>query len=108
MAKTVADGLWEMLVSAGVRRCYGIVGDALNPVIDALRPGDVREGLPAALAHSGGPVVVDVVVDRYALARPVHVPAASARGFTLSLARQALHGQMDDVIATAEHNVRLL
>src|ERR1700730_14645665 len=37
MAKTVADGLWEMLVSAGVRRGYGIVGDALNPVIDALR-----------------------------------------------------------------------
>jgi pyruvate dehydrogenase (quinone) len=26
-----------MLASAGVRRCYGIVGDALNPVIDALR-----------------------------------------------------------------------
>ena len=37
MAKTVADGLWDMLVSAGVRRCYGIVGDALNPVIDAMR-----------------------------------------------------------------------
>jgi pyruvate dehydrogenase (quinone) len=37
MAKTVADGSWEMLVAAGVRRCHGIVGDALNPVIDALR-----------------------------------------------------------------------
>jgi pyruvate dehydrogenase (quinone) len=37
VAKTVADVLWEMLVSAGVRRCYGIVGDALNPTIDALR-----------------------------------------------------------------------
>src|ERR1700683_3285720 len=37
MAKTVADAMWEMLVSAGVRRCYGIVGDALNPMIDALR-----------------------------------------------------------------------
>src|SRR6202020_1177881 len=37
MAKTVGDRLWEMLVSAGVRRCYGIVGDALNPVIDAMR-----------------------------------------------------------------------
>jgi glyoxylate carboligase len=37
MAKTVADGVWEMLVSAGVRRCYGIVGDALKPMIDALR-----------------------------------------------------------------------
>jgi pyruvate dehydrogenase (quinone) len=37
VAKNVAEGLWEMLASAGVRRCYGIVGDALNPVIDALR-----------------------------------------------------------------------
>jgi thiamine pyrophosphate-dependent acetolactate synthase large subunit-like protein len=37
MAKTVADALWEMLVSAGVKRCDGIVGDALNPMIDALR-----------------------------------------------------------------------
>jgi pyruvate dehydrogenase (quinone) len=37
MGKSVADGMWEMLVSAGVRRCCGIVGDALNPVIDALR-----------------------------------------------------------------------
>ncbi len=71
-------------------------------------PGGVRDGLPAALSHKGGPVVVDVLVDRYALARPVHVPAKTAAGFTLSLARQALHGQMDDVIATARHNVRLL
>ena len=28
--------MWEMLANAGVKRCYGIVGDALNPVIDAL------------------------------------------------------------------------
>ena len=37
MARTVADGLWEMLVAAGVQRCYGIVGDALYPPIDAMR-----------------------------------------------------------------------
>jgi thiamine pyrophosphate-dependent acetolactate synthase large subunit-like protein len=37
MAKKVADVLWEMLAKAGVKRCYGIVGDALNPVVDALR-----------------------------------------------------------------------
>src|ERR1700683_3542401 len=37
MSKKVADVLWEMLAKAGVKRCYGIVGDALNPVIDALR-----------------------------------------------------------------------
>src|SRR6202453_1008079 len=36
MARNVADMLWEMLEKAGVKRCYGIVGDALNPVIDAL------------------------------------------------------------------------
>ena len=34
---TVADVMREMLAKAGVKRCYGIVGDALNPVIDALR-----------------------------------------------------------------------
>ena len=37
MGRNVADVLWEMLEKAGVKRCYGIVGDALNPVIDALR-----------------------------------------------------------------------
>jgi thiamine pyrophosphate-dependent acetolactate synthase large subunit-like protein len=37
MAQKVADVMWEMLANAGVKRCYGIVGDALNPVIDALR-----------------------------------------------------------------------
>src|SRR5580700_6567640 len=37
MVRNVADVLWEMLVNAGVKRCYGIVGDALNPVIDAMR-----------------------------------------------------------------------
>jgi pyruvate dehydrogenase (quinone) len=37
MSESVADVLWSMLAGAGVKRCYGIVGDALNPVIDALR-----------------------------------------------------------------------
>ncbi|WP_369228248.1 thiamine pyrophosphate-dependent enzyme [Streptomyces sp. R39] len=42
-------------------------------------PGDVAEGLAAALAHTGGPVVVDVLVDPYALAVPAHVPARTTR-----------------------------
>jgi L-2-hydroxyglutarate oxidase LhgO len=71
-------------------------------------PGDVRDAVAAALAHTGGPVVVDVVVDRYALALPSHVPAATVKGFTLSMAKQVLSGQMDEVIETVEHNVRLL
>ena len=76
--------------------------------IRVTEPGDVRDALAAALAHTGGPVVVDVVVDRYALALRSHVPAATAKGFTLSIAKQVLSGQMDEVIETIEHNVRLL
>ncbi len=71
-------------------------------------PGALRDALAEALAHTDGPVVVDVVVDRYALALPSHVPAETARGFTLSLAKQVLSGKMDEVIETVEHNVRLL
>ena len=216
MAQNVADVMWEMLAKAGVKRCYGIVGDALNPVIDALRrngqvefihvrheeyggfaavaeanltgnpvvvcatagpgvthlfnglmdarkeaapiiaiagdnesldfvnieqqeaglipfgvafknpnfakvaeamgakgirieePSDVREGLAAALAHKGGPVVVDVVVDPFALSLPSHVPFHTAKGYTLSFAKQVLSGQMDAVIKTIERNVGLI
>jgi pyruvate dehydrogenase (quinone) len=62
--------MWDMLAQAGVKRCYGIVGDALNPVIDALRRNGKIEfihvrheeyGVFAAVAEaylSGNPVVV--------------------------------------------------
>ena len=71
-------------------------------------PGDVREGLAAALAHKGGPVVVDVVVDPYALSLPSHIPFHAAEGFTLSLAKQVLSGEMDSVIKTIKRNVGLV
>ena len=70
MAQKVADVMWEMLAKAGVKRCYGIVGDALNPVIDALRRNGEIEfvhvrheeyGVFAAVAEAyltGNPVVV--------------------------------------------------
>jgi pyruvate dehydrogenase (quinone) len=71
-------------------------------------PGDVREGLAAALAHRGGPVVVDAVVDPYALSLPSHVPFHTAANYTLSLAKQVLSGEMDAVIKTIERNIRLV
>src|SRR5262245_39013554 len=37
MAHTVADELVDRLAQAGVERIYGIVGDSLNAVIDAIR-----------------------------------------------------------------------
>jgi pyruvate dehydrogenase (quinone) len=71
-------------------------------------PGDVREGLAVALAHQGGPVVVDVVVDPYALSLPSHLPFHTVTGFTLSLAKQVLSGKMDSVIKTIERNTGLV
>ena len=71
-------------------------------------PGDVRDGLAEALAHKAGPVVVDAVVDPYALSLPSHVPFHTAKGFTLSIAKQVLNGKMDSVIKTIERNVRLV
>jgi pyruvate dehydrogenase (quinone) len=37
MARTVAEHLVDTLARAGVRQVYGVVGDSLNPVTDALR-----------------------------------------------------------------------
>lgn len=71
-------------------------------------PDELRDALAEALAHADGPVVVDVVVDRYALALPSRIPASTTKGFTLSIAKQVLSGKIDDVIETLEHNVRLL
>ena len=37
MSQTISDVFVEHLVQAGVQRIYGIVGDSLNPVVDAVR-----------------------------------------------------------------------
>lgn len=71
-------------------------------------PGDVKDALTEALAYKDGPVVVDAVVDPYALSLPSHVPFHTAAGYTLSLTKQVLAGRFDDVIKTMERNVRLV
>ena len=71
-------------------------------------PGDVREGIAVALAHQSGPVVVDVVVDPYALSLPSHIPFHTAQGFTLSMAKQVWNGKMDSVIKTIKRNTGLV
>jgi pyruvate dehydrogenase (quinone) len=37
MAKTAADQVAEMMVDAGIHRVYGVVGDSINPIVDAIR-----------------------------------------------------------------------
>ena len=43
MSKRVADVLIETLQAAGVKRCYGIVGDTLNQIARAIS-ADSDEG----------------------------------------------------------------
>jgi pyruvate dehydrogenase (quinone) len=38
--RTAADQFVEILLAAGVQRMYGVVGDSLNPVVDAVRRHD--------------------------------------------------------------------
>ncbi|MGC9665945.1 pyruvate dehydrogenase [Planosporangium sp. 12N6] len=38
--RTVADQFVEILISAGVRHMYGVIGDSLNPVTDSIRRHD--------------------------------------------------------------------
>jgi pyruvate dehydrogenase (quinone) len=88
---------------------FAVVAEAMG--VKGIRieePGDVREGLAEALAFKGGPVVVDAVVDPYALSLPSHVPFHTLKGYTLSVAKQVLNGRMDELIKTLEHNVALL
>ena len=47
MAKELATQLIEQLQAAGVQRIYGIVGDSLNPIVDAVRQtgGSTKGGI---------------------------------------------------------------
>src|SRR5712675_3803225 len=42
MSKRVADVLVETLQAAGVKRCYGIVGDTLNRIAHAIHESDIE------------------------------------------------------------------
>src|SRR5580704_960249 len=79
MARKVADVMWEMLAKAGVKRCYGIVGDALNPVIDALRCNGKIEFIHVRHEEYG---VFAAVAEAYLTGNPVVVCGTAGPGVT--------------------------
>jgi pyruvate dehydrogenase (quinone) len=89
--RRVADDLLDVLVAAGVHRIYGLVGDSLNALSDAVR----RSGG----AERGG---VDVVTTSGGLEVPSHVREEDARGFALALAAMVV----GEVLRIARLNVR--
>src|ERR1700674_3321096 len=77
MSQKVAALLWEMLANAGVKRCYGIVGDALNPVIDALRRNAKIELIHVRHEEYG---VFAAVAEAYLTGNPVAVCGTAGPG----------------------------
>jgi pyruvate dehydrogenase (quinone) len=70
------------------------------------QPGDMRDGLARALAHEG-PAVIDVLVERDALALPPHITLGQAEGFALAMSKEVLLGRYADVADTVADNLRL-
>jgi pyruvate dehydrogenase (quinone) len=79
MSMNVADALWSMLYDAGVRRCYGIVGDALNPTIDALRRNGKIEFVHVRHEEYGG---FAAVADAHETGKPVAICGTAGPGVT--------------------------
>src|SRR5277367_6904557 len=79
MSRNVADLLWDMLANAGVKRCYGIVGDALNPVIDALRRNGKIEFVHVRNEEYGA---FAAVAEAYFTGKPVVVCGTAGPGVT--------------------------
>src|SRR5258708_27862740 len=77
MGRNVADLMWEMLEKAGVERCYGIVGDALNPVVDALRRNGHIEFVHVRHEEYG---VFAAVADAYFTGKPEVVCGTAGAG----------------------------
>jgi pyruvate dehydrogenase (quinone) len=84
---------------AKVAEAIGIMGVRIeNPV-------DLTSGLKKALQHSG-PALIDVVTDPNALSIPSHADASQAVGFALAMGKLVLSGNIDEVVATIEGNIR--
>jgi pyruvate dehydrogenase (quinone) len=67
-------------------------------------PGEVKDGIAAALAHDG-PVLVDAVVNRAELSMPPSITVEMAKGFSLFMLKAVLSGRGDEVIDLAKTNL---
>jgi pyruvate dehydrogenase (quinone) len=83
---------------AAMAEAVGIRGIRLE------RPGEVEDGIAAALAHDG-PVLIDAVVNRQELAMPPAVTVEMAKGFTLFMVKAVMSGRGDELIDLARTNL---
>jgi pyruvate dehydrogenase (quinone) len=84
---------------AKVAEAMGIMGVRIE------KPTELNAGLKKALQHPG-PALIDVVTDPNALSIPSHADRSQAVGFALALGKMVLSGNIDEVVATVEGNIR--
>jgi Thiamine pyrophosphate enzyme, N-terminal TPP binding domain len=104
MTGTVADQFVKILVAAGVKRIYGIVGDSLNGLTDALRRDGTIEWIHVRHEEVAA-FAAGAVVSRTELAMPPSINLEMAKGFWLYLARAIMSGRADEVIDLAKTNL---
>jgi pyruvate dehydrogenase (quinone) len=68
------------------------------------KPGEVEDGIAAALAHDG-PVLIDAVVNRSELAMPPAITMEMAKGFTLFMMKAVMSGRGDELVDLARTNL---
>jgi len=104
MAQTVASILVGALEQVGVKHIFGLIGDSLNPLADAVRRSDiewigVRHEEGAAHAFAGqaklklkvdGPAVVDCVVAADEMPNLPHIDLETVGNFAMAKIREAL------------------
>jgi pyruvate dehydrogenase (quinone) len=83
---------------AAMAEAVGIKGIRLED------PGEVNDGIAAALAHDG-PVLVDAVVARAELAMPPSITVEMAKGFSLFMLKAVMSGRGDEIVDLAKTNL---
>jgi pyruvate dehydrogenase (quinone) len=84
---------------AKVAEAIGMMGVRIE------NPADLTSGIKKALAHPG-PALIDVVTDPNALSIPSHADRSQAVGFALAMGKMILSGNIEEVVATIEGNIR--
>src|SRR5271167_2063286 len=84
---------------AKLAEAIGIMGVRIE------NPADLTSGIKKALQHSG-PALIDVVTDPNALSIPSHADRSQAVGFALAMGKMVLSGNIEEVVATIEGNIR--
>jgi pyruvate dehydrogenase (quinone) len=101
MPRTVADQFVEFLVAAGVKRIYGIVGDSLNGLTDAIR----RQGKVEWVQVRHEEVAAFAAGAEAHLTGDLAACAEMAKGFTLYMTKALMSGKADELIDLAKSNL---